>query len=121
PDNIARCLAAGVNVIESDVDDGLKDFGDGSFDYVVMSGALQAMQHPDRVVAEILRVGRTGIVTFPNFGHWRVRLAREPPQPHGPRPARQRRAAPDAQPVVRGGAVPARRAAPQIERGPAGP
>ena len=50
-------------------------FGDGSFDYVVMSGALQAMQRPDRVVAEILRVGRTGIVTFPNFGHWRVRLA----------------------------------------------
>ena len=75
PDNIARCLAAGVNVIEADVDDGLRDFADGSFDYVVMSGALQAMQHPDRVVAEILRVGRTGIVTFPNFGHWRVRLA----------------------------------------------
>ena len=75
PDNIARCLAGGVNVIEADVDDGLKDFGDASFDYVVMSGALQAMQHPDRVVSEILRVGRTGIVTFPNFGHWRVRLA----------------------------------------------
>ena len=75
PDNIAKCLAAGVNVIEADVDDGLKDFGDGSFDYVVMSGALQAMQRPDRVVSEILRVGRTGIVTFPNFGHWRVRLA----------------------------------------------
>jgi methionine biosynthesis protein MetW len=75
PDNIAQCLAAGVNVIEADVDDGLRDFQDGSFDYVVMSGALQAMQHPDRVVSEILRVGRTGIVTFPNFGHWRVRLA----------------------------------------------
>jgi methionine biosynthesis protein MetW len=75
PDNIAKCLAAGVNVIEADVDDGLRDFADGSFDYVVMSGALQAMQHPDRVVSEILRVGRTGIVTFPNFGHWRARLA----------------------------------------------
>jgi methionine biosynthesis protein MetW len=75
PDNIARCLAAGVNVIEADVDDGLRDFADGSFDYVVMSGALQAMQHPDRVVSEILRVGRTGIVTFPNFGHWRARAA----------------------------------------------
>ena len=75
PENIAACLAAGVNVIEADVDDGLKDFGDGSFDYVVMTQALQAMQRPDRVVQEILRVGRTGIVTFPNFGHWKVRLA----------------------------------------------
>lgn len=75
PDNIAQCLGAGVNVIEADVDDGLKDFRDGSFDYVVMTQALQAMQRPDRVLAEILRVGRSGIVTFPNFGHWRVRLA----------------------------------------------
>ena len=75
PPNIAACLAAGVNVIESDVDEGLKDFGDKSFDYVVMTQALQAMQRPDHVVSEILRVGRTGIVTFPNFGHWKVRLA----------------------------------------------
>jgi methionine biosynthesis protein MetW len=75
PDNIARCLESGVNVIESDLDDGLRDFKDGSFDYVVMTQALQAMQRPDHVVSEILRVGRTGIVTFPNFGHWRVRVA----------------------------------------------
>ncbi|HUR39677.1 MAG TPA: methionine biosynthesis protein MetW [Verrucomicrobiae bacterium] len=75
PHNVAQCLDAGVNVIEADVDDGLKDFRDGSFDYVVMTQALQAMQRPDLVVAEILRVGRTGIVTFPNFGHWKVRLA----------------------------------------------
>jgi methionine biosynthesis protein MetW len=75
PDNIARCIEAGVNVIKADVDDGLKDFGDHSFDYVVMTQTLQATHHPDRVVSEILRVGRTGIVTFPNFGHWQVRLA----------------------------------------------
>jgi len=75
PDKIARCLDAGVNVIEADVDDGLEDFQDGSFDYVVMTQALQATQRPDHVVSEILRVGRTGIVTFPNFGHWKVRLA----------------------------------------------
>lgn len=75
PDNIARCIDAGVNVIEADVDDGLQDFADQSFDYVVMTQALQATQRPDRVVSEILRVGRTGIVTFPNFGHWKVRLA----------------------------------------------
>ncbi len=75
PDNIARCLDAGVNVIHADVDDGLTDFGDHSFDYVVMTQALQATQRPDQVVSEILRVGRTGIVTFPNFGHWQVRAA----------------------------------------------
>lgn len=75
PDNVARCLAAGVNVIEADVDEGLKEFRDGSFDYVVMTQALQAMHRPDLVVSEILRVGRIGIVTFPNFGHWKVRLA----------------------------------------------
>jgi methionine biosynthesis protein MetW len=75
PANITRCIETGVNVIESDVDDGLKEFRDGSFDYVVMTQALQAMQRPDAVVQEILRVGRVGIVTFPNFGQWRARIA----------------------------------------------
>ena len=75
PPNTRASRESGVNVIESDLDDGLRDFKDGSFDYVVMTQALQAMQRPDHVVSEILRVGRTGIVTFPNFGHWRVRLA----------------------------------------------
>ncbi|MBI3171278.1 MAG: methyltransferase domain-containing protein, partial [Hydrocarboniphaga effusa] len=55
PGNIARCLDQGVNVIEADVDDGLSDFGDRSFDYVVMTQALQATQRPDQVVSEILR------------------------------------------------------------------
>ena len=73
--NVAACLAAGVNVIQADIDDGLADFADGSFDYVVMTQALQALARPDRVLAEMLRVGREVIVTFPNFGHWRVRLA----------------------------------------------
>ncbi|GAC1632479.1 MAG: methionine biosynthesis protein MetW [Nevskia sp.] len=73
--NVAACLAAGVNVIQADIDDGLADFADGSFDYVVMTQALQALVRPDKVLAEMLRVGREVIVTFPNFGHWRVRLA----------------------------------------------
>ncbi len=72
---VARCVAAGVNVIQADLDDGLRDFDTGSFDYVVMTQALQALQRPDDAIAEILRVGRVGIVTFPNFGHWRVRTA----------------------------------------------
>lgn len=74
-DKVARCIKAGANVIQADLDDGLRDFDSGSFDYVVMNLALQALQRPDDAVTEILRVGRVGIVTFPNFGHWRVRAA----------------------------------------------
>ncbi len=75
PDNVEQCIRRGVNVIQSDLDDGLSDyFDDDSFDYVVMSQALQAMFYPDRLLREMLRVGREGIVTFPNFGHWKVRL-----------------------------------------------
>lgn len=75
PAQVAQCVANGVNVIQADLDDGLRDFDNGSFDYVVMTQALQALQRPDQAIAEILRVGRIGIVTFPNFGHWRVRAA----------------------------------------------
>jgi methionine biosynthesis protein MetW len=75
PDNVAACVEAGVIVIQADVDEGLADFSNESFDYVVMTQALQALARPDRVLAEMLRVGREAIVTFPNFGHWRVRLA----------------------------------------------
>jgi methionine biosynthesis protein MetW len=75
PANVTACVAGGVNVIQADIDDGLKDFESRSFDFVLMAQALQALQHPDRALAEILRIGRYGIVTFPNFGHWRVRAA----------------------------------------------
>ncbi len=74
PANIIKCLAAGVNVIHSDLDRGLSDFDDNSFDYVIMTQTLQAMRYPHLVVREMLRVGREGIVTFPNFGHWNCRL-----------------------------------------------
>lgn len=75
PENLARCIAAGVNVIQGDLDDGLRDFETQSFDYVLMTQALQALQRPDQALTEMLRVGKTAIVTFPNFGHWRVRTA----------------------------------------------
>ncbi len=75
PANIGRCVTAGVNVIQADIDEGLPDFESDSFDHVVMTQALQALQRPDVALAEILRVGNSGIVTFPNFGHWRVRAA----------------------------------------------
>lgn len=70
---LSACVARGVNVIQADVDDGLKDFGTDSFDYVVLTQTLQALIRPDLALTEILRVGRKAIVTFPNFGHWRVR------------------------------------------------
>lgn len=74
PAKVAACISAGVNVLHMDIDDGLGDFATRSFDFVVMNLALQALQRPDLTIAEILRVGRTAIVTFPNFGHWRARL-----------------------------------------------
>lgn len=74
PDKIARAIAAGINVIQTDLDAGLSDFEPGSFDYVVMTQTLQAVHYPDRLLEEMLRVGREGIITFPNFGHWSCRL-----------------------------------------------
>ncbi len=72
--NIVKCIRAGVNVIQTDLDAGLSDFDAGSFDYVIMSQTLQAVYYPERLLDEMLRVGRAGIVTFPNFGHWQCRL-----------------------------------------------
>ena len=72
-DNIAACFERGVNVIEQDIDEGLGNIQDKRFDYVVMTQALQAVHRPDLVLSEMLRVGREAIVTFPNFGHWKVR------------------------------------------------
>jgi len=72
--NIVKCITAGVNAIQADLNAGLSDFDDKTFDYVVMTQALQAVERPDRLLNDMLRVGREGIVTFPNFGHWRSRL-----------------------------------------------
>lgn len=73
-ENIIRCVENGVNVIEQDIDEGLHNYDDQSFDTVIMSQAIQTMQSPDKVLKEMLRVGKECIVTFPNFGHWRARF-----------------------------------------------
>ena len=73
PEGITRSIANGVNVIESDIDEGLSDFDDNAFDQVILTQTLQAVQRPDRLLREMLRVGRTGIVTFPNFAYYRLR------------------------------------------------
>lgn len=72
-DKIATCIERGVNVIEQDLDQGLGNFASDSFDVVVMTQSLQALRYPDKVLKEMLRVGKTCIITFPNFGHWRCR------------------------------------------------
>jgi len=74
PDAITAALARGLDVVEQDLDGGLANLPDQSFDTVVMAHALQAVHYPDQVLDEMLRVGREGIVTFPNFGQWRCRL-----------------------------------------------
>jgi len=73
--NIEDCVAKSINVIQADLNDGLKDyFIDNSFDCVIMSQTLQATEQPDLLIEEMLRVGGEGIVTFPNMAHWRARL-----------------------------------------------
>lgn len=72
--NIVACIRNGVNVIQGDLDSGLSGFETLSFDYVILSQTLQAIRHTEALVQEILRVGRAGIVSFPNFGYWQNRL-----------------------------------------------
>jgi len=72
--NIVSCVSRQLNVIQADLNEGLTSFESNSFDYVVMTQALQAMHYPDKMIEEMLRVGREAIITFPNFGHWRCRL-----------------------------------------------
>ena len=72
--SVLGCVTNGVHVIQSDLERGLSDFESGSFDYVVLSQTLQAMKNGERIINDMLRVGREGIVTFPNFGYWKNRL-----------------------------------------------
>ena len=73
-DRVLACVKNGVNVVQGDLERGLSEFENGSFDYVILSQTLQAVRNSERVVADMLRVAREGIVTFPNFGYWKNRL-----------------------------------------------
>ena len=73
-EDICRCVARGIDVVQADLDRGLGSFADDSYDYVILSQTLQTIHRPDQVMREMLRVGRKGIVSFPNFAHWRARL-----------------------------------------------
>ena len=74
-ERVLAAVSRGVNVLQMNLESGLSTFGDDAFDFVILSQTLQAMRRADLVLREMLRVGREGIVTFPNFGYWRHRLA----------------------------------------------
>ena len=73
-DRVLACVKCGVNVVQGDLERGLSEFESRSFDYVVLSQTLQAIMDGERIINDMLRVGREGIVTFPNFGYWKNRL-----------------------------------------------
>ena len=68
------CISKGLTVIEGNAEFDLKQFPENSFDYVILGQTLQAFVNPEKVIKELLRVGKKAIVTIPNFGHWKVRL-----------------------------------------------
>ena len=68
------CVAKGLSVIQGDADTDLADYPDNAFDYVILSQTLQATRQPRTVMEHMLRIGRHAIVSFPNFGHWRIRF-----------------------------------------------
>jgi methionine biosynthesis protein MetW len=73
-EGVNECVAKGLAVVQGDADTDLADYPDDAFDYVILSQTLQATRHPRRVLEHMLRIGRRGIVSFPNFGHWAIRL-----------------------------------------------
>ena len=73
--NIEICISKGLSVIEGDAETELGQFPDKSFDYVILSQTLQAFYNPDKVLRELLRIGKSVIVSIPNFGYWKVRTS----------------------------------------------
>ena len=70
-----KAIGRGVSAYQGDIDEGLADYPDKAFDYVILSQTLQETRAPLQVLTEMLRVGRKAIISFPNFGHWSVRVA----------------------------------------------
>ena len=73
--NVNQCVARGLSVVQGDADTDLGEYPSGIFDMVILSQTIQATRHPRHVLEELLRIGKHVIVSFPNFGHWRVRLS----------------------------------------------
>jgi methionine biosynthesis protein MetW len=75
PDNVTAAIARGQSVVQGDANRDLADYPDDAFDYAILSQTLQTTERPDRVVDELLRIAPRAFVSFPNFAHWRIRLA----------------------------------------------
>ncbi len=71
---VAKCIEKGLMVLQGDIYEEIEDYPDDTFDYVILSQTLQQVYAPDRLIRSMLRIGKKGIVSFPNFSHWRVRL-----------------------------------------------
>ena len=75
PANVTAAIARGQSVVQGDANRDLADYPDDAFDYAILSQTLQTTERPDQVVDELLRIAPRAFVSFPNFAHWRVRLA----------------------------------------------
>ncbi|MDZ4308308.1 methionine biosynthesis protein MetW [Allopontixanthobacter sp.] len=75
PAQVEQCVARGLSVVQGDADRDLAEYPDGAFDYAILSQTLQTAERPDRMLDQMLRVGRQAFVSFPNFAHWRMRRA----------------------------------------------
>ncbi len=73
-EKVIRCIERGIRVMRLDLDEGLEGFPDMSYEYVILSRTLQQLMYPDRLVKEMLRVASKSIITFPNFGYWKITL-----------------------------------------------
>ena len=73
-DNLNKCIASGLSVIQQDIDDGLDNFSDNSYDTVIMSQTIQVLREPKKALLEVTRIGTESIVTIPNFGFWTTRF-----------------------------------------------
>ncbi|MCP4116988.1 MAG: methionine biosynthesis protein MetW [Desulfobacteraceae bacterium] len=70
----ARCIERGLSVIQGDINEEIRDYPDNSFDYAILSQTLQQVYEPDDLIRSMLRVAKRGIVSFPNFSHWQIRM-----------------------------------------------
>ena len=73
-ENLNECINLGLNVIQQNIDEGLSNFSNKSFDVVIMSQTIQVLKEPKQALLEVTRIGKESIVTIPNFGHWATRL-----------------------------------------------
>jgi len=73
--NVNHCVARGLSVVQGDADTDLSEYPSGVFDIAILSQTIQATRQPRRVLSELLRIGKRTIVSFPNFGHWKVRVS----------------------------------------------